>query len=790
MLNGTIEEALRRTGNGMEIAASASDQLKRLATSAGSHLAAIATHHGPRAQRMLMDFARLHAELSGMDAQALRDLLQAYAVDAWQRGVLTAEALCERGDIFVAHEAAGAPPVLCYDFEIVVDGRCLDRPVNYMLLAIRPPAGVEVHAWKRPYMIIDPRAGLGPGIGGFKPDSQVGVALHGGHPVYFVAFRQHPEPDQTLADVMRAEAAFVKEIVRRHPESPAPVVVGNCQGGWATLLLAAANPDIVGPIIVNGAPLAAWSGPNGKNPMRYNGGLLGGALPGTMLADLGAGQFDGANLVLNFELLNPGRTWFRKYYDLFADVDANRAKFLEFEKWWGGFYFLNAEEIRWILDQIFIGNRLSRGEARLEHGRAIDLKAIRSPIIVFASHGDTITPPQQALNWIVDTYLDEMEIKLRGQRIIYMVHDHVGHLGIFVSSSIARKEHSEMVSILKTIETLPPGLYEMRIEGEHGHGVHASFHVSFVERRMADILALGDGREEEADFGAVARLSELAVETYDLFARPLVRALATPTLAHVLRELHPLRLQRRMMSDQVPIWAPLRRAAAAVTADRRPVAMDNPFRQAEHLVAGMVEQWFDLARDIRDAWYELAFFAIYGSPMMRWIGQTHAFERKHKSKDELRHLPEVQAALNNLTRGGLPEAVIRMLVVLAQARGSVRRSRLERSAYTLANAEPFASMGPEHRARLIREQTIIALFEHDAAIAALPDLLLDMDQRAIAVGTVDYIVGAVEEMEPHTLEAMQTFRRVLQLPPLRIVRDATDNTQNEDPERASANAVA
>ena len=85
-------------------------------------------------------------------------------------------------------------------------------------------------------MIIDPRAGHGAGIGGFKEDSQVGVALHDGHPVYFVAFRPHPEPGQTLADVMRAEAEFVKEIGRRHPKSPKPIIVGNCQGGWATMI--------------------------------------------------------------------------------------------------------------------------------------------------------------------------------------------------------------------------------------------------------------------------------------------------------------------------------------------------------------------------------------------------------------------------------------------------------------------------------------------------------------------------------------------------------------------------
>ena len=513
MLDKAIEDLQRRAEAGMTGGADAARQLQRLATSAGQRMTTIGSQHGERARKTFEDLAQLQCEMAAFGWGRLVELGQAYVVDAWQRGVLTADVLRERGNIFEAHEAAGAPAVLCYDYDVIVDGRDLKPPVNYMLLRIRPPEGVEVLDWKRPYMIIDPRAGHGPGIGGFKSDSQVGVALHGGHPVYFVVFRQRPEPGQTIADVASAEAEFVKEIVRRHPLSPQPAIVGNCQGGWATLLLAACNPDITGPIVINGAPLAAWSGVEGRNPMRYNGGLLGGALPAAVLADLGGGQFDGANLVLNFESGNPGSTWFRKYYDLFADVDNGAERFLEFEKWWGGFYFLNAAEIRWILDHIFIGNKLSRGEALLDHGHSVDLKAIRAPIIVFASHGDNITSPQQALNWIVDTYVDELEIKIRGQRIIYMVHELVGHLGIFVSASIAKKEHSEIVSILKTIEALPPGLYEMVIEEKHGDGIHARFQVSFKDRHMTDILALNvDGRGEEADFGAVARLSTLAVE--------------------------------------------------------------------------------------------------------------------------------------------------------------------------------------------------------------------------------------------------------------------------------------
>ncbi len=787
MINEPIGDAIRTIEQGLGGAHGAVHQLERLATCSSLHSSTIAERHGRRLRETLDGFARLQGEFADAGGAGLGELFHAYLTDAWQRGVLTADTLRERGNIFESHQAAGAPPVLCYGYDVVRDGRDLKRPCNYMLLRIKPPADVDVHEWKRPYMIIDPRAGHGPGIGGFKTDSQVGVALHGGHPVYFVAFRQRPEPGQTLADVMRAEAEFVKEIVRRHPDSPRPVVVGNCQGGWATLLLAAANPDITGPIVVNGAPLAAWSGTQGRSPMRYNGGLLGGALPAVVLSDLGAGQFDGANLVMNFEMLNPGRSWFRKYYDLYANVDHDREKFLEFEKWWGGFYFMNGAEIRWIIEQIFVGNRLSRGEARLEHGRTIDLKAIRSPIIVFASHGDNITPPQQALNWIVDTYVDEREIKMRGQRIVYMVHDTVGHLGIFVSSSIARKEHTEVVSILKTIEALAPGLYEMVIEEQHGHGLHARFAVSFAERHTADIVALGDGRDEEKDFGAVARLSEFAVESYDLIARPLVRALGTPALAAAMQDMHPMRLSRRMMSDRFPGAAQIRTAAAAVAADRQQVGMDNPFRRAEQLFADMTEQWFDFARDVRDAWWELAFSGIYGSPLMRQIGEPNNYQRTRKDKDELRYLPEVEMILDKIAVGGLPEAVIRMLIVLAEARGSVRNSRLERASYTMSHAEPFKSLGSERVSRIIREQTVMVMFEHDAAIAALPRMLPDLDTRAIAMGTVEYVVGAVDEMDPPTIAVVRALRRVLELPLLGL-GDGMSEPAAAGEDRASPNA--
>src|SRR6516162_1547132 len=111
-----------------------------------------------------------------------------YMVDAAQRSVLFWDVMRQRGNQYREHIAEKAPHVLNYEPQLVIDGRTLKRPVNYVLVRIVPPAGIEINLTKRPFVIVDPRAGHGPGIGGFKADSEIGVALKAGHPCYFVGF--------------------------------------------------------------------------------------------------------------------------------------------------------------------------------------------------------------------------------------------------------------------------------------------------------------------------------------------------------------------------------------------------------------------------------------------------------------------------------------------------------------------------------------------------------------------------------------------------------------------------
>jgi len=109
-----------------------------------------ARDHGERIQAFWTEVAEAQRRFaqSQKDGKLAEDA-QSYATDAGQCFALTLDVLRERADQDAAHEAAGTPPVLIYDHEVVLDGKTLPRPSNKVLLKILPPAGVEVMDWKR-----------------------------------------------------------------------------------------------------------------------------------------------------------------------------------------------------------------------------------------------------------------------------------------------------------------------------------------------------------------------------------------------------------------------------------------------------------------------------------------------------------------------------------------------------------------------------------------------------------------------------------------------------------------
>ena len=659
-----------------------------------------------------------------------------YGVDFLQRSILFWDTLRQRGNAFLAHEQAGSPPVLHFEYETVADARSLDRPVNYALLRIVPPPGATVDPQRRPYIIIDPRAGHGPGIGGFKDDSQVGVALREGHPVYFVSFFPEPVPGQTLLDVCEAEARFVRRVRQLHPDSPKPVIVGNCQGGWAAMMVAASNPDDTGPIVINGAPMSYWGGAwqegEGDNPMRYAGGMLGGSWLASLSADLGNGVFDGAWLVQNFENLNPANTFVDKYYQLFANVDTEPPRFLEFERWWGGFYLLNKEEIEWIVQNLFVGNKLWRDGERVGEGGVFDLRDIKSPIILFASMGDNITPPQQAFNWVADVYGTTDEIKARGQVIVGLLHQDIGHLGIFVSGKVAKKEHTQIVSVLKSIEALPPGLYGMQISEVKGRNGTVEYEVQFQERTLEEVAGRLNRfkREDEKPFESVKVVSEFNQQAYELLGQPIVKAMSNEYSAALLRWFHPLRFQRWALSDMNPWMRWLEPMAKMVKANRQPLDADHPMRKLERVGTDTLSASLDHFRATRDAGTEAAFFQTYGSLFSLYLADKREQQQKEQSIDDPRELPVVKQALASITEGGYAEALARVGALLAHVGGPLPLETLHSKREMIEDyRQLLPQLTDEQRRRIRGEQDIIVRYEPDRALATLPRLLAQGSER-------------------------------------------------------------
>ncbi len=694
-----------------------------------------------------------------------------YMTDAMQRTILFWDVLRQRSDQYYAQKAKAVPHVLSFDAELVLDGRTFKKPVNYLLVRVKPPQDVAIDPLKRPFVVVDPRAGHGPGIGGFKADSELGVAMRAGHPCYFVGFTPEPMPGQTIEDIVYAEAAFLEKVIALHPKAEGkPCVIGNCQAGWAVMMVAAIRPELFGPIIIPGSPLSYWAGVEGENPMRYTGGLSGGSWVTALTGDLGNGKFNGGHLVENFENLNPANTLWTKNYNLWAKVDSEGPRFLEFEKWWGGHVNLNAEEIQWIVDELFVGNRLATAEIVTSAGDRVDLRHIRSPIICFCSKGDNITPPQQALGWIVDLYGTDDELRACGQTIVYAIHESVGHLGIFVSGGIAKKEHQEFASNIDLIDVLPPGLYEAVLtrataDATNPDLIGGDWISRFEPRTLNDIRAIVQpDPENERRFAAVRRVSEINLGLYRTLFQPLVQASINEQGAEWLRKLNHAELPFEIFSERNPLMRQVAQLAEQVRAQRQPVSPDNPFLQWQNRMSEQIIAALDSYRDMRDSSMEKIFLTLYGSPVLQAMVGLKAEDEPLRASPEIE--PERAAFIQQrigelkarLAEGGAREAAIRALVYIGMSGEGVderafnvmRQIRDENQSVTLQEFK-----------QILREQYFSLMLDREGALAAIPKMLpADSASRKRILETIRRVL---ESVGPVTGERAQRLAQVEEL---------------------------
>ena len=412
--------------------------------------------------------------------------------------------------------------------------------------------------------------------------------------------------------------------------------------------------------------------------------------------------------------------------------------------------------MQFIVDELFVGNKLAAGMIKTSDGTAVDLRNIRSPIVVFCSKGDNITPPQQALDWILDLYDDVDDIRSYGQTIVYTIHDKIGHLGIFVSGAVARKEHGEFASNIDLFDVLPPGLYEAVLEPKTDSTpgaelVTGDWLTRCEPRTLDDIRALGcNDAADECRFATAARMSEVNLALYRTYAQPIVRALVSAPAAETLHQLHPLRVQYEIFSNANPFMAPVEGLAEEVRKSRRPVAPDNPFLAIQENMSKQIVAALDGWRDFIEVAAERTFLTVCGSPALQAAAGIDPFDTRPLRKPAKNRLYQElvdkrKAELKSqIPMGGLREAVVRALIYIGLGRAAVD----ERGFETVRRLRGrYGDIPLSEFKTLVRDQYFMLLIDENAALAAIPSMLPpDTETRSKAFDLMKEVMAAVGKL--------------------------------------------
>ena len=183
-----------------------------------------------------------------------------HPVEAWQDAVALLDRLHAAHAAVLGHAAAAAATSgsstsgpasrRCwhYEYEMLADARTFERPCNYALVRIVPPRDVEVDdsCARSSSSIRAPATDRASAVSRRTPRS---------------ASRCRPAIRSTSSSSTRTRIRARRSPTSsmRKPSSSAsspsairdsekPVLVGNCQGGWAVMMLAASRPDIAGPL--------------------------------------------------------------------------------------------------------------------------------------------------------------------------------------------------------------------------------------------------------------------------------------------------------------------------------------------------------------------------------------------------------------------------------------------------------------------------------------------------------------------------------------------------------------
>ncbi|OZI34475.1 esterase [Bordetella genomosp. 10] len=206
-------------------------------------------------------------------------------------------------------------------------------------------------------------------------------------------------------------------------------LVGLCQGGWTSAMIAARFPEKVNKLVLAGSPIDTDAG-NGpikrmahESPLSFYEDLV----------RLGGGLMLGKFMLRGWKNMHPVEHYVQKHIDLYEHIDdpAYLAKEEVFESWYENPLDLPGRWYLQVIAQIFQENRLAKGRF-VALGRQLDLHAITCPTYLLAGAEDDITTPEQVLD--AQKYIGTAPARIVSKTVPG------GHIGLFMGSRTL-KEH-------------------------------------------------------------------------------------------------------------------------------------------------------------------------------------------------------------------------------------------------------------------------------------------------------------------------------------------------------------
>jgi hypothetical protein len=271
---------------------------------------------------------------------------------------------------------------------------------------------------------------------------------------------------------------------------------------------------------------------------------------------------------------------------------------------------------------------------------------------------------------------------------------------------------------------------------------------------------------------------------------------STREAGEAIGKMHALRVQRELISDALPVAPMIREMAKQVRAQRTHADPDSDLSQMEKQLDTHIANSLNDYRDKRDAQSVELARSLYGPQGLGfWFKPDTPDAEVAHARAQVDIEKARQAVLKTITRGGLPEAVCRIVVAGMISVGSFERRslRLARLLTLLPQAERSAIPANVNWVQLMKEQARITAVAPVEALNALEQMLPDAPRRELALA----IAAAVMMIEP-TLsnprsEIIEFLIGTLGVDPERVISLAkvlTDSVGRTTASKSPAKAVA